>query len=477
MNSTLAAKDKQPRLDPSQDVPPQLAKLDVERRTAYDQNLRFYQGQQWDGHPGKGERRVTLNYTKAFVKKTVAYLLHGRSVGVEPREKHSAEQVAIARNAENVLRDLQALNDVDSIDYAAEVDAAVFGDGAFKITWSPDDQAPIISCPDVRELWWWHDWRNPLELAGVAHMYRPGPALAAATSDSPPAIALAAAASRDGYVTEVWSPTTIEYWAGTSQLVATEPNTWGKIPYVIFPNVRSSMSTPWGESDVVDLKEPAQEINRGWTQLSRIMELSGNPVAVLEGVTDQDGVQIGPGEVWTLPKDAKAYLLELLSKGGGEVHLAFLNRAQQHLHDVGESPRTAWGDNSRMLSGRALEMELDPLGKLIARKRAIRAAAYRRRDELLLLGMAKFAPSTLSSLGVPGVDAIGRITYQWGEVLKTDRSQTVADEVALVGAGIHSRQGASGILGDADPEGEWKRALAERSQEGDANDGTTDPGI
>ena len=41
----------------------------------------------------------------------------------------------------------------------------------------------------------------------------------------------------------------------------------------------------------------------------------------------------------------------------------------------GQAPRTAFGDNHTGLSGVALNVELDPLLKKIARKRLIRSAA------------------------------------------------------------------------------------------------------
>lgn len=457
------------QLNPQAPIPPQLAKLDTERLSAYQTHRAFYDGQQWETRPRPRERQITLNYTRAFILKTVAYLMHGRAVGVEPVDRANTASATLARNVESLLRDLQHANACESEDYAEEVDAAVLGDGAYKVTWSNERAIPIVSSPDVRDLWWVRDWQDPTRLALVAHRYRPGPMFGDVANNP---IHAAQQAAPDGIVTEVWTPELIEYWAGTTKHVATAPNPWGTIPFVIFPNVRTSTVNPWGSSDVLLLMDAAREINRAWTQLSNIMELSGNPIAVLENLDEQKGIQVAPGQVWAIPKDARAYILDLLAKGAGEQHLAYLNRAQQYLHDLGESPRTAWGDNSRQLSGRALEMELDPLGKLIGRKRAIRSVAYAQRDELMLLALSNWAPDKLAKAGVSSLDQIGRVTYVWGEVLATDRSQLVADEVALVTAGIHSRQGASSNLGDADPEGEWSRTIQELAE----RDSTTQEG-
>jgi len=50
------------------------------------------------------------------------------------------------------------------------------------------------------------------------------------------------------------------------------------------------------------------------SQLSRILELSGNPVAVLENVEESEDIAVKPGAVWNIPEDAKAYLLEFTAR-------------------------------------------------------------------------------------------------------------------------------------------------------------------
>ena len=51
-------------------------------------------------------------------------------------------------------------------------------------------------------------------------------------------------------------------------------------------------------------------------------------------------------------------------------HSAYRNRTHTRtLHDLGESPRTAFGENRQGLSGVALSVEMDPLLKKVRRKR------------------------------------------------------------------------------------------------------------
>jgi hypothetical protein len=129
-----------------------------------------------------------------------------------------------------------------------------------------------------------------------------------------------------------------------------------------------------------------------------------------------------------------------------------INRA---LHDLGETPRTAFGENRSALSGVALNTELDPLLKKVERKWVIRAAAYRRRAELVLRLLEKFTGEKFAPY---------RARVVWGPALPQDRSRQVADERALVEAGIHSRKWAADNLGVEDPEGEYAQWLAEEER-------------
>lgn len=105
----------------------------------------------------------------------------------------------------------------------------------------------------------------------------------------------------------------------------------------------------------------------------------------------------------------------------------------------------------------ALEMELHPLLQKVKRKRLIRSAVYRRRAQMMLRLLQR-------QTGVDYGDL--RLSAQWGGVLPQDRARLVADETALVAAGVHSRRTAAGLLGVADPEAEWARWRAEAGEHG-----------
>jgi hypothetical protein len=242
-------------------------------------------------------------------------------------------------------------------------------------------------------------------------------------------------------------------------LLEESANPYGFIPFVIYPNIREPKQF-WGVSDLVPLKEPLRELNRVMSQLSMILELSGNPIAVLENVTEAQDIAVQPGAVWEIPEKARAYLLDLLQGGGVGLHVDFVNLVLRTFHDLAEVPRSAFGETRQPLSGVALEMELDPLIKKVARKRLTRGAAFRRRNEMILRILEQHTGESFAPY---------RTRIIWSPVLPQDRSRLVADEVRLVAGGIHSRRTAAGLLDVADPDGEWQRWLGEQEETGAGN--------
>jgi hypothetical protein len=221
---------------------------------------------------------------------------------------------------------------------------------------------------------------------------------------------------------------------------------------VIFPNLRDPKKV-WGVSDLTQMMEPLREFNRAMSQLSRILELSGNPVAVLENVEESEDIAVKPGAVWNIPEDAKAYLLDLLQGGGVQLHIDYINLLYRTLHDVSESPRAAFGGNDTNLSGVALEIELQPLLQKVSRKRAIRTVAYNQRNRMILKLLEKYRGDDFGEYN---------LRVAWSPVLPRDMTQLVANEQVLVQGGIHSRHTAMYEVGVKDPDTEFQRWLEER---------------
>src|SRR5581483_10824551 len=378
------------------------------------------------------QRRLVFNYAKAIIDKTTSYLMTGRSFVVDPEDGSPGAQER-ARAAERALAEVHDAEQLDQLDFDTELDAAILGDAAYKVTWDAEERRVRVTSPDVQGLFaWWHGddvarvWR-------VCSRYTIDAETAEALYGVKPARGARAARRPGVEIIESWTAQELEIWADGAR-IDRRPNPYGFIPFVIYPNLREPKKF-WGVSDIPVLREPVRELNRALSQLSMILELSGNPIAVLENVTESQDIAVQPGAV--------------------RLHAEYVDIIYRTLHDLGESPRTAFGDNHTGLSGVALNVELDPLLKKVARKRLIRSAAYRRRNELILRILERYGEPKQAF-------APYRSRVVWGSVLPLDRSRLVADERALVEAGIHSRRRAADELGVEDPEAEFRRAVEER---------------
>jgi len=98
---------------------------------------------------------------------------------------------------------------------------------------------------------------------------------------------------------------------------------------------------------------------------------------------------------------------------------------------------------------------MQPLLQKVRRKRLIRAAVYRRRNEMVLALAERF-------LGQSFGDVTHRII--WGPVLPRDFQRQVTNEVQLIQCGVHSRKRAMDSLGIDDPEREFAQWLSERQR-------------
>lgn len=430
-----------------------IARMDSDRLRAYRENLAFYNGAQWAGAPHRRERRLTFNYARTFVDKITSYLMTGMSFVIDPWDS-SAEARERADRAEDALRQVFDANHLEQLDYDTELDAAILGDGCYKVTWDTEERRVRVTSPDVQGLyaWWVADdvgrvWR-------VASRYTLSPEEAQ--------MLYGVGGGRAGVgeqrvtVTEVWTAGDLQLWVGDA-LAQEKPNPYGVIPFILFPNLREPKKF-WGLSDVPPLVEPSRELNRAVSQLSMILELSGNPIAVLEGVERAEDIAVQPGAVWELPEQARAYLLDLLQGGGIKLHVDFIDLIYRSLHDISEAPRISFGDNPRSLSGVALEMELSPLLQRVRRKRLIRSAVYKTRNEMVLRLLEK-------RTGVTYLPVKQRIL--WGPLLPQDRSRLVKEQQTLVETGIQSRRRAMENLGIEDPDAEWER-MREEGAEGSA---------
>src|SRR5437870_1615017 len=257
----------------------QITRMDTGRLRAYRENLEFYQGRQWADPTRRRERRLTLNYAKAVIEKTASYTMSGLSFVVDP-EDGSAEAAARARRAERALREIQEANNLEQLEFDNEIDCSVLGDAAYKVTWDSAEKRVRVTAPDVQGLFVWPWGDDASRLWRVASRYVLGHEEAEMLYGALPGSAQTRRSEHT--IVEVWTDTDFELWIDGAPFESRE-NPYGFIPFVIYPNVREPKQF-WGVSDLVALKEPLRELNRAMSQLSLILELSGNP-SLLSGST------------------------------------------------------------------------------------------------------------------------------------------------------------------------------------------------
>lgn len=410
------------------------------------------------GASGRGRegRPLVFNYARAVLRKTTSYVFPAPvAFSVLPGDGgEDAAGAAVANRAERVLA--AAIRDLDlaRMDLALALDASVLGDAAVKVTWDAGRGRPRVVAVNPATLVVRAAADDPRAVRAVTHAYALAgadlagvlPAFAGGVPDLDP---------ERGYpVVESW---TDERWRMTvaGQVVQDGENPYGWIPYVVATNDSRPFGF-WGQSDLLDLIDVCTELNQRMTVLARVLELSGAPIAVLENVDGSEGIAVGPGAKWELPEGAKAYLLDLLQGGGTQLHIAYIDLLYRTLHDLSETPRTAFGDSGRDLSGAALEVEIQPLVQKVGRKRRMWDAFFLRRNAMLLDLLERFGGEALGGLR--------QTATIWPPVLPSDTDSAVRNAVSLVGTGIRSRRSAIAGLGGAgseDPEGELARIVEE----------------
>jgi len=423
--------------------PSELNRRDINRLKRYTELLSFYHGQHWEGYPRRGEKRLTMNYAKVIIDKVTSYLMSGITFAVEATVDSDGAR-ASARRAEQALSQIYEDNNLEQLDFETEIDCAILGDGCFKVIWDAPAKKVKVTTPDIQGIYAWWMGDDTSRLWRVASKY-------SLTADEAEILYQVKPKGKVANIVELWTAQEFALWLD-STLVEKKPNPYGFIPFVIYPNLREPKKF-WGISDLSPMIEPQRELNRAVSQLARILELSGNPIAVLENVEESEDIAVKPGAVWNIPEEAKAYLLDLLQGGGVRLHIDYINLLYRTLHDISESPRSAFGGTERDLSGVALEIELQPLLQKVRRKRIIRSGAYKQRNAMILKLLGKYQNEEFGDF---------RLRVVWSPVLPQDVERLVASEQILIQNGIHSRRRAMNEMGVEDPEMEFKRWLEER---------------
>ena len=267
--------------------PAELTRRDIDRLKGYRALLDFYHGSHWESRERRGEKRLTFNYAKVFIDKVTSYLMSGINFAVDPMED-SAGARARAQKAEAALHKVYEDNNLAQLDFETETDCAILGDACYKVIWDQETRSVSITAPDVQGIYTWWVGDNTSRVWRVASKYSLSADMVAGRYKVKPK-------GKTASLIEVWTARDFALWVDDIQ-VEKKHNPYGFIPFVIYPNLREPKKC-WGISDLTQIIEPQRELNRATSQLSKIMELSGNPIAALENVEGAEGIAVRPGAV------------------------------------------------------------------------------------------------------------------------------------------------------------------------------------
>ena len=136
-------------------LPAQLARLELDRTSGYQELIDFYYGRQWAGRERRGERRLTFNYAKVFIDKMTSYLMSGIHFAVDAVED-SEEAKDRARQAEEALYGVYEENNLEQLDLETEIDCAILGDACYKVIWDMAEKKVRVTAPDIQGIYaWW----------------------------------------------------------------------------------------------------------------------------------------------------------------------------------------------------------------------------------------------------------------------------------------------------------------------------------
>ncbi|MHB1159188.1 MAG: phage portal protein [Chloroflexota bacterium] len=421
-----------------------LAAADQARLRRYAEYLEFYDGKQW-AKPRQGRSSLVLNYARAIVDKGVSYLLgRGINFAVAPAGP-SPEEQARARAAEELLYRVYEENDLEAVDVQGALNGAILGDTVFKVFWEQGakgrgdgEDGGRIRVVSIDPFTFFPRWAgdDPSTLLSASLVYR-------LSGEEAERRYGGGGTQRRGdvEVAEEWTPSQLVLAVGDREVVRT-PNPYGFIPFVHIPNARPANEF-WGTSDLKDVVPLNRELNERMSDMADVIRFHSDPPVIFKGVTEHSSLVVGPGTVWDVPEGAEVGLLEW--RGQAPAVHEHIERVMRAIHDVTETPKTAFGDSGRLLSGVALETELQPLIQKTLRKRAWWNVGLRQRSRQILRiaelkGLGRFDPY--------------RSRVIWPPLLPADSEGEVRNNVALVAAGLRSRRTAMDRLGEESPEAE-----------------------
>jgi SPP1 Gp6-like portal protein len=438
------------------------------RLNRYASNWAFYLGHHWSYRREIGEPQLTFNWTKAFSDFLTNFTLTNGVVFSSPE----ATQAIVPELLRTVWEEHQPQGK-EAVMWEAMQQGSVSGDCFMKIAYEQEwvDPAAGIHPARIRIL--------PLNSAFCFPEYHP--------HDMTRMIRFklkyrfwgtALEGTRQVFTyTELWTEDAMQAFVN-DELIESEPNPLGMIPFVHISNVKVP-SSPWGLSDIQDVTDLNRQFNEVATLISDIVNYYASPTTVIIGAKASN-LERGAKKVWAIPNDkAKVENLELNSQLAGP--LSYLQFLKDKMHEIVGIPINALGSVEAIsnTSGVALALQFLPLMQKFRQKTTQYAAGFAMLNELIIRAVALYMPEMLQvdmSRDPPmmedqltQLDPRDPITYrntvEFTSPLPLDRLVALNEIQMMFALGLESKTGALKSLGEAYPAEKLQELMKERHED------------
>lgn len=341
-----------------------------ERMTTYKNYVRFYDGKHYESEWEDGERKPVYNFSKVVVDKAVDFFV---AKGFDIAAVEGNELVAQAFDL------VWKANDKLNLFRRLALNAGITGDAFMYVTLKTKDDAGkdlpqkewkiILTALDPFFVFPFFSLKNQRQMDACLVQYPTGKSPTGSVS----------------YESMWLTPDRVKVYKDT-ELVSDEPNPFGMVPIVHFPNYLDPIKV-WGQSDLAPIVPLNEEYNIVANSVRKIIKYHAEPTTVIFGARASK-LEKGAKKVWSgLPIDARvenlAYNADL------KAVYEYLGNIEQTIYKIGCIPSVLFqlhgqgGLSVSNTSGLALRMMYQPLTDKVMRKKEAFTESFRRVNEVI----------------------------------------------------------------------------------------------
>jgi hypothetical protein len=341
-----------------------------ERMKRYQNYNRFFEGRHYEHEYDDGEKKPVYNFCQLVVNKAVDFFV---AEGFEIVSVAGNELVAQAFDM------VWKANDKKNLFRRLALNCAIAGDAFLYITLKTLDDAGqelpkaqwkiVLTALDPFFVFPLFNKTNPQVMDACLIQYPTGKSATGGVT----------------YESLYLTPTKCDVYVD-STLKSSNPNPFGVVPVVHFPNQQDPLKT-WGPSDLAAIVPLNEEYNLIAASIRKIIKYHAEPTTVIFGARASK-LEKGAKKVWSgLPVDARvenlAYNADLAAV------YAYLNNIENTIYKVGCIPSVMFqlhGDGGMSVSntsGLAMQMMYQPLIDKVNRKKESFTTSFKRSCEII----------------------------------------------------------------------------------------------